>query len=343
MNNPNEFLQETHSQLFISLSQIINDIYDGEKHSLNSCLSVINDPDPNNEGRIIALLDSVLFFTDIDGKKLDIISLYENKELTSQIKKESCANLRIELPLPVIPAEIELQFLKYMLTGRMSKFLIPTNIREKLLLLMEDITPPNLDEHYETLKPVNNNTADEKLIEILHNFWLALCKGKIVYYENLANNGTLYKGEVIPIRIEYDAAINHYGLIAWEENDKRAIKMNAANVKQITLLDKNVPADIKKLFYNYLKQNCCDFTLKIEKKNNAVERCFTLFASYDKEATYDEDTETYTLKINYYRFDYKMVLEYVLSLGSAATVIAPNKMRNDIIEKIKAAQNIYAK
>ena len=68
MNNPNEFLQETHSQLFISLSQIINDIYDGEKHSLNSCLSVINDPDPNNEGRIIALLDSVLFFTDIDGK-----------------------------------------------------------------------------------------------------------------------------------------------------------------------------------------------------------------------------------------------------------------------------------
>ena len=119
--------------------------------------------------------------------------------------------------------------------------------------------------------------------------------------------------------------------------------MNAANVKQITLLDKNVPADIKKLFYNYLKQNCCDFTLKIEKKNNAVERCFTLFASYDKEATYDEDTETYTLKINYYRFDYKMVLEYVLSLGSAATVIAPNKMRNDIIEKIKAAQNIYAK
>ena len=137
MNNPNEFLQETHSQLFISLSQIINDIYDGEKHSLNSCLSVINDPDPNNEGRIIALLDSVLFFTDIDGKKLDIISLYENKELTSQIKKESCANLRIELPLPVIPAEIELQFLKYMLTDRMSKILIPTNIREKLLLLMK--------------------------------------------------------------------------------------------------------------------------------------------------------------------------------------------------------------
>lgn len=342
MNNPNEFLQETHSQLFTSLTYIMNEIYAGEKYNLNKCLAAMKDTDPNNEGRILSLLDSALFFTTSNGTPIDIISLYENQQLTAQIKKESCANLRIELPVPVVPTDTELPFLKYMLTDETANFLLPTNIREKLLAMMKNVSIPNLKEHYDILRPANSDTTDEKLRNILHSFWLALCKGKIVYYENMASNGILYKGEVYPIRIEYDAALNLYFFIVWNEKENRAIKMSANNVQKITLLDKTVPADLKKLFHNYLKQHRYSFTLKIEKKNNAVERCFTLFASYDKEAIYDEATEDYTLEIDYYDFDYSTVVEAVLSLGSAATVIAPNKMRSDIIQKIQSAQNIYA-
>ena len=62
-----------------------------------------------------------------------------------------------------------------------------------------------------------------------------------------------------------------------------------------------------------------------------------MFASYDKEASYDEETDTYTIQFYYYDFDRHEVLRQILSLGSAATVLEPADMREAIIERLQAA------
>ena len=61
-----------------------------------------------------------------------------------------------------------------------------------------------------------------------------------------------------------------------------------------------------------------------------------MFASYDKEASYDEEADTYTIQLYYYDFDRREILQQILSLG-AATVLAPADMREAIIERLQAA------
>lgn len=70
--------------------------------------------------------------------------------------------------------------------------------------------------------------------------------------------------------------------------------------------------------------------LRIERQNNAVKRSFMMFASYDKEASYDGETDTYTIQLYYYDFDRCEILQQILSLGAAATVLAPADMREAI-------------
>ena len=71
--------------------------------------------------------------------------------------------------------------------------------------------------------------------------------------------------------------------------------------------------------------------MRIERQNNAVEHSFMMFASYDEEA------DTYTIQLYYYDFDRREILQQILSLGAAATVLAPADMREAIIERLQAA------
>ena len=77
--------------------------------------------------------------------------------------------------------------------------------------------------------------------------------------------------------------------------------------------------------------------MRIERQNNAVERSFKMFASYDKEASYDEEADTYPIQLYYYDFDRREILQQILSLGAAATVLVPADMREAIIEHLQAA------
>ena len=76
-------------------------------------------------------------------------------------------------------------------------------------------------------------------------------------------------------------------------------------------------------------------TLLLNLKNNAAERAFFLFAPYDKEASFDEENGVYTLTVFYYDFDEQEMIGQILSLGSAARVLAPEKMRQEIIAVLR--------
>ena len=160
-------------------------------------------------------------------------------------------------------------------------------------------------------------------------------------YANRDSSGQIYEGICSPCRLEYDAAANCYYLIIWQSDEARAIKMRVARLESVQCLDAPIPAGTEASFQQFLASRRQSVTLRIERQNNAVERSFMMFASYDKEASYDEDTDTYTMQIYYYDFDRREILQQILSLGAAATVLAPADMREAIIERLKAAwQNL---
>ena len=144
-------------------------------------------------------------------------------------------------------------------------------------------------------------------------------------YANRDSSGQLHEGIDSPCRLEYDAAANCYDLIIWQADEARAIKMRVARLESVQCLDAPIPAGTEASFQQFLASRRQSVTLRIERQNNAVERSFMMFASYDKEASYDEDTDTYTMQL----------------YGAAATVLAPAEMREAIIERLKAAwQNL---
>lgn len=323
MNKPNDFLQEVHSELFTRLVRIINDIFYGKKYTVGDCLRIMRDNDPGDDQRILTLLDALLYF-----------------ESPSHDQKKSHACLRINLPVPTQPTKLELPFLKLMLLDRSADFLLPDDMRIKLLELLKDIELPDVTS-YQRLRPLGDDATDEKMHNILFTFWTALARHHILYYENNADNGTLYKGKTAPIRLEYDAPSGRYSLITWDREANRAIKMSARNIQALEITEETTSKDLYPKFFEFLRRRRQNFTLKIQNKNNAVERCFTMFATNDKEADYDEVNDTYTLTVDYYDFEYEMMLDRVISLGSAATVIKPAKMRDAVIDWAKKSLEMY--
>lgn len=88
------------------------------------------------------------------------------------------------------------------------------------------------------------------------------------------------------------------------------------------------------VFQGFLNKKRRSLRLRVHERNNAVERCFLLFASYDKEAYREE--HSYVLTVRYYAFDAREVFEKVLSLGAAVEILSPmvwrERMRNVLRE-----------
>lgn len=324
MRNPNEFLQEIHSELFTRLVRIVNDICDGKCYTLNDCLKIMRGNDPDNDQRILELLDAVLYFAP-----------------PAPNKKNTPARLRIDMPVPIQPTKLEFPFLKLMLLDKSADFLLPDDTRNKLLNLLQDVELPNIT-NYQRIRPCGDDITDDKLRRTLFTFWTALARHRMLYYENMTDNGILYKGKTAPVRLEYDAPSGRYSLITWDNQTSRAIKMSARNIQALELLDELPPSDLYQKFFEFLRYRRKEFTLKIQNKTNAVERCFTMFATNDKEADYDEASDTYTLTVYYYEFEYETMLNRVISLGSAATVLKPMKMRTAVIQWAQKSLEMYS-
>ena len=78
-----------------------------------------------------------------------------------------------------------------------------------------------------------------------------------------------------------------------------------------------------------------------DKKNtDAFDRCYSLFSAYDKEA-FAESEDVYNIKVYYQDFDRREIIARILSLGSAAIVLEPEDIRDEMVERLKQAWELY--
>lgn len=214
-------------------------------------------------------------------------------------------------------------------------FLLPDDLREKLRQTLAAIPEWPRDTIWQTVQEQGDDRT--ALQGHLAAIWQALREKHHLAYAIRDSSGQLHEGICSPCHLEYDATANCYDLIIWQADEARAIKMRVARLASVQCLDAPIPEGIEEAFHQFLADRRQSVALRIERQNNAVERSFMMFASYDKEASYDEETDTYTIQLYYYDFDRCEILLQILSLGAAATVLAPADMREAIIERLQAA------
>ncbi|MFV0636972.1 WYL domain-containing protein [Mitsuokella sp. WILCCON 0060] len=307
---------EVHSELFLALCRIINEIHQGREMTRQDILKELPNLDWNTQERVKELIDTLFLF-----------------------RTNGHAVLFLDKPIHYRPSAAELVWLHLMLQDQRVAFLLPMELRQKLASALQDMSAWSLNSIWQVVHERGDDfsTLQDKLTVI----WQALHQKKKLYYRSRDQQGRLHEGACAPCRLEYDAAANRCHLIIWQEEEQRAVKINIASLIDVHILEKSIPASTEQAFQDFLESRRRSVCIEVSRKNNAVERCFMMFASYDKEASYDEDQDIYTLTIYYYDFDREDILQQIISLGAAAAVLSPEPMRQAIIERLLAAwQNI---
>ncbi|MBE6093947.1 MAG: WYL domain-containing protein [Schwartzia succinivorans] len=247
-----------------------------------------------------------------------------------------------EAPVPSLPSDNERLWLKTMLLDESVAFLLPDELREKLLSRLADTPNFSLAGVWEKRQPKGDNPAEEPLRGKLALIWKALREKKKLRYANIDKSGTRHEQIHSPCRLEYDAAINRFFLIVWNEKERRAVKINIQRLEILELAEDPIPPDTEKSFMDFLAKRKGEVVFRLVDKDgtDAFDRCYSLFSAYDKEACAEEEN-VYTIKVHFQDFDQQEIISRLLFLGSAVTVLEPEDIKDEMIECLKQAWEYY--
>lgn len=329
----NRLYTKLKNHLFTALCDIIQDMLAGVQYSEADIKKRLKQNMQGHAG-IDAHIDQICsVFFDIDAKT-------------------QTATLNNPKPLPLHqPMLLELVCLKELLSNPSFSFLITSpHIRQVISEYKKEI-PPATWKKYEPLippsileknQPVGDDPALEPLHTCLTRFQQALLLQVQISYQQKTSKNPVLSEKACPFRLKYDLASNTYTYILYSQKLHDFIFYKASDIISIELHnDIPNPQNLPDLFNAFLNRHLTSVTLKLKRKWNAVERCFLLFSSYDKETTVDETLDIYTLTIFYYDFDTNEILNKIISLGNAVTVIQPPQIRNRIIERLKKTYQWY--
>lgn len=246
--------------------------------------------------------------------------------------KNGYAKICIAHPVNLSPNDIELNFLKNMLIDDEVIFLLPDELRKKLSERLKNFSPLYNPEDWKKLRIKPAQESEGKIFfdklsvitEALRKKVKISCTGE----------------KIIPCRLEYDFFSNKYFLIVWSEEKNIAEKISIRNLKKISLTEEKILEAVEGNLKKFYSENTAEISLQVKNTRNAVERCFALFGSFDKKTRFQEDG-TYFLSVSYCKLDEEEVLEKILSLGAAITVLSPKNIRKQIADKFTTIKNLY--
>lgn len=228
--------------------------------------------------------------------------------------------------LPI--SDAELSWLSAVLADEELFFLLPAALREKLSARMKDFPPLYEKNFWRKLRAKPTTAAGKIFSERLAVIVEALrLRKKISCAEEI----------LTPCRLEYDLFTDKFFLIVWREQVEK-IPVEALDAP--TLLEENIPPDVEECLKKFYAEHVAEVSLEVKNTRNSVERCFALFSSFDKKSCLQDDG-SYFLTITYCTLDEEEIFEKVLSLGAAATVLAPKTFRERVIKKFTAIKNLY--
>ena len=305
---------DTKNPLFRLLCQIIGEIHDGAKFTRKDIL-----------GRIFSLPEFIYLEAPEKEREKQIVDAlfnFDRKGLATIFAGE-----KFSLP----PCDTELQWLSAILADKELAFLLPAELREKLTRCLEKFPPLYEKTFWRRLRVNGTSKAGEKFFGKLSTIMAALRLQRKIFCG---------KELLTPCRLEYDLSADKYFLIVLREETRAVEKIPVENLDALDLSEEIVPPDCDELLKKFYAANVAEVSFKVRNTRNAVERCFALFASFDKKARLQDDG-TYFLTVSYCPFDEEEVFEKIFSLGATATVIEPQSFRERVIKKFAEIKTLY--
>ncbi len=316
-----------------ALEFIINyvlDCYDDKALTESEFIELITTSGISNELKK-ALLNEYPANTPNAEYNLNIFTVEHNKVLPSKINGFS--------QMPAIRlTKVEKNWLYYILHDpKITLFLEDESIQLLLNELESDSSLP-FDDKYIDIRDYSNNKLNIT-VEYKANFKKiikAIREKKYLKLTNRAFNGEVYANQlVIPYKIVYNEKSDYFSLSCWPLKSKRAVKMNLANLSDISVGDV-VDEDTYIQHKSMIEDRVVDTPIRLEitDTNGCYDRCSCLFAAYKREAytiTDNNGNEKIIMDLYYYTFQEEHVISKILSLHPFVKVLSPQNIIDKII------------
>ncbi|MBQ9479458.1 MAG: WYL domain-containing protein [Selenomonadaceae bacterium] len=306
---------ETKNPLFIMMCRLVDEINGGARL---------------NRKQIMARITSMPTFQYNEAPEID-----REREIVDAMFDFSSgfATLRLDAPLGTLIGSTELSWLKTMLMADEFSFLLPPDVRARLLARLKDVEPLYRADAWRKLRFQRSGEVPRG---ILYGSTLRLIVAALSERKKLRAADKI----LIPCRLEYDPFDDRYAAIVWDEQSDRAEKIFVERLIDLRLLDDNIPADVEERLQDFYRRHRTEISLQLNDTRNAVERCFAAFGSYDKRARLQDDG-SYFLNVSCLDLDEQEVFDKIISLGAAVTVLAPEHFRRRVIERLRAIAQLY--
>ena len=306
---------DTKNSLFRLLCQIVNEICAGGKFTRKDILR-----------RIFALHEFIYLEAPEQAREEEIVDALFNFD------RNGFAVAPAEKNFSLPPSDAELSWLRAVLVEEELTFLLPAALSEKLLNRLVNCSPLFEKSSWRNICPPQDKSSKSLLVNL----------SIIVETLRLRRKIFVDGQEMSPCRLEYDLASKKYFLIAWLEEARAIEKISVETLKTVELSDEQISDEVDARLENFYSANAAEVSLEVQNTRNAVERCFALFSSFDKKARLQDDG-TCVLTISYSSTDEEEILEKILSLGSAAVVIAPQSLRERVHRRFVEINALYEK
>ena len=289
---------------------------------------------------------------DVDSKLIEIINnsdLFEYDKLNRIYKLKEIylqAETIDQYKFPVLLNKVERQALKSLVNDKYNKYFLNESTINKIKELTKDelIEWDNNDLTIKNiLKSKNGNKDYYQVLKILRE---AIEDKTAIDYEYPYKGKTIIN-TVYPYRLEYDTLDDQIRVDSYlvknniNDDSNRFIKSNLEKMSNVVKNDDKDAVKFREAYDNYLKEKKKKVTLKMKAEDYRIELCFKVFSSYEREATYNEDNNVYTLTITYLEAEEKNIIKNILSLGRSVIVEEPQHIKDKVIEEIKKSLNNY--
>ena len=305
---------DTKNSLFRLLCQIVDEICAGGKFTRKDILR-----------RIFALPEFIYLEAPEQAREEKIVDALFNFD------RDGFAVVPVTKNFSLPPSDAEISWLRAVLADEEMNFLLPAAFRKKLLDCLKNFPPLFEKKSWRPLRAESNSGLGKKFPTILSVIVDALRLRRKVFVDGQA---------VSPCRLEYDLAANKYFLIAWLDAARTIKKMPVEALKAVELSGEQIPDDADERLKNFYSANVAEVSLEVQNTRNAVERCFALFSSFDKKARLHDDGGCF-LTVSYSPLDEEEILEKILSLGAAVTVVAPQSFRERLRQRFAEINALY--
>ena len=243
--------------------------------------------------------------------------------------------------IPILPTTLELRWLKTCLLSQETGIFLSKALKEKLLSALVNIAPFDLScwkrqpiWHPLDQRPSEIHTALTTVIHALRT------------HQGISFQTKNY----IPLFLRQNVSNGIYSLLLW---DAQAHEPHIVSEEQLPLcIPTAMPYEdfqaAQQAWQTYLSENgrTTDdkkrnfVTIAFHDSRNARERTYTLFSAFDKKAFIERDG-SYHLTVYFCTFEQEDMLRRILSLGPYARVLEPTSIRDEIVRRLRKAQELY--